>query len=213
MRRFLVVLVFLSGCTQEATTLPVETVTAPSVLEVREVTPQPSLAAATATLQPFTGAPSPTVRGSSGVWYPNDVKGRFDFRWVGAAYTAAGAIHLSVSFYDAFRLWLLPRISSDQESHVSVQLSGALNGYFARVSGGRIVFIWGDFGSSCCERDVASRPSSQVISVTFDPCDYGYGEEIDMARGESYWARHDVRARDSTGEVALHHPECGFATA
>ena len=42
------------------------------------------------------------MRGSSGTWDPNDVKGRFDFRWVGAAYTAAGAIHLTVSFYAGY---------------------------------------------------------------------------------------------------------------
>lgn len=155
----------------------------------------------------------PMMRVSSGVWDPNDVNGRFDFRWVGAAYTAAGDIHLSVSFYSDFRPRLLPRFPHYEESHASVQLSGALHGDFMRGSHGRILFIWGDHGSSCCEKDVASQPSSQVISVTFDPCDYGYGEEIDMAQGGSYWARHGVRARDSTGVVALEHPECGFAAA
>lgn len=223
MRRFVIALVFLSGCTQEGTTFPVETVTeieavartvtVSPVQGVRKVTPQPSLAATTATLQVFSGGPSPMMRGSSGVWDPNDVDGRFDFRWVGAAYTAAGDIHLSVSFYDDFRPRLLPRFPHYEESNAGVRLSGALSGYFMRGSGGRIVFIWGDFGSGCCERDVASQPSSQVISVTFDPCDYGYGEEIDLARGESYWARHGVRARDTTGEVALHHPECDFTAA
>jgi hypothetical protein len=145
--------------------------------------------------------------GTSGVWDPDDVTGRFDLRWIGAAYTSTGEIHLSVSFYDEFKRRFLPREISSLYSHVSVGLSGALDGWFLRQHG-RIVFIWGDFGSSCCERARVRRPSSNALSVVFDPCSYVYGNEIDQAQGESYWRPRETRATDRTGVVHLAHPDC-----
>jgi len=159
-------------------------------------------------VSPSLGEAGSTEFVSSGQWDPDDVEGPFDFRWVGAAYTSTGKIHLSVSFYDAFRLRQLPRPgeTSDLDSHVSVWLSGALNGYFMRQPGGRVIFEWGDFGSTCCKTADVTRPGARVFSVTFNPCSYVYGEEIDFALGESYWRTH--RIRDRTGEVELSHPNC-----
>jgi hypothetical protein len=69
-------------------------------------------------------------------------------------------------------------------------------------------FEWGDFGSTCCKTADVTRPGPRVFSVTFNPCSYVYGEEIDFAFGESYWRTHRIRARDRTGEVELSHPNC-----
>jgi hypothetical protein len=145
--------------------------------------------------------------GANGVWDPNDVTGRFDIKWIGAAYTSSGEIHLSVAFYDGFERRFLPRDINDSYSHVEVGLSGALNGWFHRRLG-RIVFTWGDFGSSCCERAPVRRPSSNVLSVVFDPCSYVYGNEIDQAQGVSYWRPRASRATDLTGVVDLASPNC-----
>lgn len=144
--------------------------------------------------------------GASGVWDPDDVTGRFDLRWVGAVYTSTGEIHLSVSFHDGFKPRFLPRQIDDRYSHVSVGL-GTVDGWFLRQHG-RIVFIWGDFGSSCCERAGVRRPASNVLSVVFDPCSYVYGNEIDQMLGQSYWRPRETRATDLTGVVDLARPNC-----
>jgi hypothetical protein len=170
----------------------------------------PPAASADVRTSPAFGKAGSAALASNGQWDPDDVEGLFDFRWVGAAYTSAGKIHLSFSFYDAFRLRRLPtaRENSDTDSHLSVWLSGALNGYFIR-HGGRVIFVWGDFGSSCCETAEVTRPGPKVFSVTFNPCGYVYGEEIELALGESYWRTQHIRARDRTGEVKLSHLNCG----
>ena len=144
--------------------------------------------------------------GASGVWDPDDVTGRFDLRWVGATYTSTGEIHLTVSFHDGFKRRFLPRGIDDRYSHVSVGL-GTVDGWFLRRPG-RIVFIWGDFGSSCCERAPVRQPTSNVLSVVFDPCSYVYGNEIDDTQAESYWRPRETRATDLTGVVHLAHPNC-----
>ena len=156
----------------------------------------------------------PPAHAVNGVWDANDVRGRFDLRWVGASYTSSGEIHLSVSFYDGFDWRLLPRkdgrFGKPEESHVGVDLSAALTGIFFRRLDGQLAFVWGDSASACCGHAIATRPSSNVISVTFDPCSYVYGEEIEMAQGYSLWRTRNVRAVDRTGQVGLAHPDCGF---
>ena len=150
--------------------------------------------------QTFDGSGAITA-GAGGVWDPDDVTGRFDLRWLGAAYTSTGEIHLSVAFHDEFKRRYLPRKIDDRYSHVSVGL-GTVDGWFLRQHG-RIVFIWGDFGSSCCERAGVRRPASNVLSVVFDPCSYVYGNEIDQMQGESYWRPRETRATGLTGVVHL----------
>lgn len=145
--------------------------------------------------------------GATGIWDPNDVTGRFDLRWIGATYTSSGEIHLSVSFYDGFERRFLPRAIDERYSHVSLALSGFLDGWFVRQHG-RIVFIWGDFGSTCCSRARVRQPSSNALSVVFDPCSYAYGNEIDQAQAVSYWRPRTSRATDSTGVVDLANPTC-----
>jgi hypothetical protein len=178
-----------------------------TAVQVFVLTPTP--ASADLRVSPSLGEAGSTAFVSSGLWDPDDVEGLFDFRWVGAAYTSTGKIHLSVSFYDAFRLRRLPApvLNTGTDSYVSVWLSGALNGYFLR-KGGRVIFEWGDFGSTCCKTADVTRPRPGVFSVIFNPCSYVYGEEIEMALGESYWRTQDIRARDRTGEVELSHPKC-----
>jgi hypothetical protein len=56
--------------------------------------------------QAFDGSGAITA-GAGGVWDPDDVTGRFDLRWVGAAYTSTGEIHLSVAFHDEFKTAVL----------------------------------------------------------------------------------------------------------
>ena len=145
--------------------------------------------------------------GANGVWDPNDVTGRFDLKWIGATYTSNGEIHLSVSFYDGFERRFLPRDINDSYSHVNIEIRGGLDGWFHRQDG-RIVFTWGDFGSSCCERARVRQPSSNVLSVVVDPCSYVYGNEIDQAQGVSYWRPRASRATDLTGIVGLANPNC-----
>ena len=37
-----------------------------------------------------------------GVWDPNDVRGPYDLRWVGATNTSSGRVKLTVTFYAGF---------------------------------------------------------------------------------------------------------------
>jgi hypothetical protein len=161
--------------------------------------------------------PDLSTRALSGVWDPDDVEGRFDIRWIGAAYTSTGEIHLSLSFYEAFRARALARYGhvtgrNDGYGYVNVTLSSSIDyGHFLRRPGGRIVFVWGDSASSCCAIDRVTRPSSKVLSVTFDPCSYVYGNEIEQVQGDSLWRTRHVRAHDSTELIHLSHPECDTA--
>jgi hypothetical protein len=66
----------------------------------------------------------------------------------------------------------------------------------------------GDFGSTCCARARVRQPSSNALSVVFDPCSYAYGNEIDQAQAVSYWRPRTSRATDSTGVVDLANPTC-----
>jgi hypothetical protein len=111
---------------------------------------------------------------------------------------------VSVSFYEGFDWHLLPRGVSERTSHVQIRLGGAMDGFFYR-SGEGLTFVWGDFGSGCCESAPVTRPSSNVLSVVIDPCSYVWGEGIDKAQAESAWHRRMV---DFSGEVALDHPDC-----
>jgi hypothetical protein len=68
--------------------------------------------------------------------------------------------------------------------------------------------MWGDFGSTCCARARVRQPSSNALSVVFDPCSYAYENEIDQAQGVTYWRPRTSRATDSTGVVDLANPTC-----
>jgi hypothetical protein len=177
-----------------------------TAVQVFVLTPMP--ASADVRVSRSVGEAGSTAFVSSGVWDPDDVEGLFDFRWVGAAYTSTGKIHLTVSFYDVFRLRRLPTTPGNQDFGVTVLLSSALRGEFLR-RGGRVIFEWADFASSPGETKEVTRPGPKVFSVTFNPCRYVYGGEIEMALGESTWRTQNIRARDRTGEVELSHPNCG----
>jgi len=167
----------------------------------------PTVASAEARVSPSIGEAGLTALASSGQWDPDDVEGRFDFRWVGAAYTSTGELHLSVSFYDKFRVRMLPRISEGPyPRHVSVRFSRSLFGTFWRQPGGHVVFEWGNLG--CCKTLDVTRPAPKVFSVIISPCGYVHGHEIEMMRGQSMWRTHNIRARDRTREVELSQPNC-----
>jgi hypothetical protein len=182
-----------------------------SVVVALIVAPSPPIASASSRLveplPPSLSAPDLTAGSASGVWDRNDATGPFDFRWLGAIYTDDGDIHLSVSLYEPFERKRLPRRAELSESRLGVTLSAALAGFFIRRNG-RIFFRWGDTASSCCARARARMRSPNVISVVFDPCSYAYGEEIDMAQGESLWRRSTIRERDRTRALDFASPEC-----
>jgi hypothetical protein len=92
-----------------------------------------------------------------------------------------------VSFYRGFDPWLIPRGFGEHTSFVRVRLTPALDGSFIRRSNGRIVFIWGDYASSCCEVARVTRPTPDVLSVVFDPLSYVYGDVEYEPRALSTW--------------------------
>lgn len=158
-------------------------------------------------VSPSIGETASIARGSDGVWDPDDAQGRFDIRWVGAAYTSAGHIHLTVSSYDALRLRRLPK---EVPTTATCRFIGAhWKAIFLRQPGGRVIFEWPDFGS-CCRPKIAdvTRPAPKVFSVTFNPCAHQYGEEIHEASADTYWRTHNIRARDRTGATKIGHPNC-----
>ena len=82
---------------------------------------------------------------------PDDVQGPLDLRWVGAWLTQDGEFRITIAFYDGFRVSALPTVRHSRlrgRGQVSVDLAGYITGLYVRRHG-RIVFLNGDFGSSC----------------------------------------------------------------
>jgi hypothetical protein len=112
-------------------------------------------------------------------WDPDDVTGPFDLRRVEAHFSSPTSLSITVSFHDGFRVGALPwRPLRNQDGVLQqgmfVDVTG-VDGYFLRRAGGRVAFIYGDFGSSCgasfpsgCERGVVTRPSPDVLQVSID---------------------------------------------
>jgi hypothetical protein len=91
-------------------------------------------------------------------------------------------------------------------SFVRGRLAPALDGSFIRRSSGRIVFIWGDYASSCCEVAQVTRPSPDALSVVFDPLDYVYGDVEYEPRALSTWYSGGRRHPDWTRALFLGPP-------
>ncbi len=98
--------------------------------------------------------------------------------FAGLALTSQSSTSLTfvVSFYDGFRVAALPW--RHRAGHGVAITMGIGEGYLERRTGGRIVFFWGDLGSSCgadyprsCNRGIVMRPSADVVRVTIDTRD------------------------------------------
>jgi hypothetical protein len=154
---------------------------------------------------------SPATAGSA--WDPDDVSGPLDVRWVGAGFASPHELNIIVSFYDDFRVGALTTIHSGQKG-VVVNLQEFATGFFVRRPGGRIIFVWGDLGSSCggwnfpwhCERGVVTRISANVLRVTivpeFDNSPWNIGVE-------TFWRLPNgagSEERDRTTRLALGFP-------
>ena len=165
-----------------------------------------------ATLVVLFGALSlaPTRAGASSVSDPNDVWGPFDVRRLQANYTPTAQLRIVITFYHGFRVRALPNhVATDQGIYVGLQKTAT--GYFVRRASGRIVLIWGDFGSSCgfdqrnCNRDLVTRRSLDVFSVTIDPSlsdPFPYNIHL-----ETFWHAASGRlVKDVTEHVSLGLP-------
>jgi hypothetical protein len=148
----------------------------------------------------LTGAPALAASD----WDPDDVNGPLDMRWVAARFVPHDRFKLTVSFYPSFRPSALPRQKSFSRG-VAVILTDYLNGLFRHRRDGRIVFVYGDFASSCCSVANVRRPFRDVLRVVFptvhDPADLTY-----RVRPTSTWYDHGERVRDRTSWLNLGRP-------
>lgn len=82
----------------------------------------------------------PTPAAAAGDWDPDDVRGPFDLRWVGAAYTSSGNIRLTYTFYDPVETWRFPRASNASDHGVKVVRANSeeYGASIARAMGGSI---------------------------------------------------------------------------
>ena len=87
-----------------------------------------------------------------------------------------------------------------------VKLTPALDGSFIRRSNGTIVFMWGDYGSSCCEIARVTWPTPDVLSVVFDPLSYVFGDVAYEPRALSTWYDGDGPHPDWTRALFLGRP-------
>jgi hypothetical protein len=151
-------------------------------------------------------------------WDPDDVAGPFDLRRVEAEFDSPMALTIVVSFHDGFRTGALHRTPFVPFEGVQVELqsfegSPVSTGFFLRRAGGKVVFIWGDYGSTCggvdyphyCNRGLVRRLSRNVLSVTIDPRRTDALEFTVYA--ETTWTTaDDVTVTDRTDELALGFP-------
>jgi hypothetical protein len=154
---------------------------------------------------------TPASAGSA--WDPNDTTGPLDIRWLGAKFTAAGnTSRLTISFYDSFRTSALPTMvrrgyypTFRGRGALSIILTDYYVGFVAHRHDGRLIFVYADWGSDCCDIARVRTPSAHVLRVTFptirDPADPTYG-----VRAESTWKLHGDVFRDRTRTIHLGLP-------
>ena len=143
----------------------------------------------------------PGRAGAAGDWDPDDVRGRYDFRWIGANYTPNGDIKLTVVFYGGFHAAALPLRTV--RPGVSFSIDKYFTGWFNRNRHGGVVFRYADLGSSCCHRYPVERLNAVTLRVQFEPVNEGNpGIRI---RGSSRW-RWARGPHDWTGQLALGRP-------
>jgi hypothetical protein len=129
----------------------------------------------------LTGAPAL----AESAWDPADVEGPLDMRWVGARFAPHDRFKLTISFYSDFRASALPRTRNFRRG-VTVILTDYLMGFFRHRRDGRIVFIYGDFASSCCSVARVRRPSRDVLKVVF-PTVHDAADLTYRVRATSTW--------------------------
>jgi hypothetical protein len=143
----------------------------------------------------------PTAAHAVGDWDPNDVRGRYDFRWIGASYTPTGDITLTVVFYRGFHSAALPLRTV--RPGVSFSIDKYFTGWFNRTRRGGVIFRYADLGSSCCLHYPVRRLNAFTLRVRFEPINEGNpGIRI---RGSSQW-RWVRGPHDWTGQLALGRP-------
>lgn len=153
---------------------------------------------------------APASAGS--VWDPDDADGPLDIRWLGATFLANDTTRLTVSFRDRFRTPALPTMERGRyypsfrgPGSLSVILTDFFEGYFAHRHDGRLVFVYADWGSSCCGIERVQTPSAHVLRVTLptihDPADPTY-----EVRAESEWEMGGDVFRDHTATIDLGAP-------
>jgi hypothetical protein len=144
-------------------------------------------------------------------WDPDDVRGLLDIRWVGAAFRADDTIRLTVSMYGDFRVSALPETSGKplswfgQRGLLRVRLTAHLSGFFVQRRSGRVVFLYGDTGSSCCSRARVRRPSATVLRVVF-PVIHDAADLTYEVQARSEWKKGGDLYRDRTGTIELGAP-------
>ena len=142
------------------------------------------------------------------VWDPEDVTGPLEIRWLGATFQADDTMRVTVSFYDDFQASALPTLrgNGDRErGEIRVRLTEFLEGYFAHRQDGQLVFVWGDFGSSCCNVTRARSSSADVLRVTFATL-HDDADPTFEVRAESHWKIRGNLVRDRTGTIDLGQP-------
>ena len=136
-------------------------------------------------------------------WDPNDVQGPLDLRWIGASFIPHDRFKLTLSFYN-LRLGALPHRRTFQRG-VVVTLTDFLLGLYRVRADRHVVFVYGDFASSCCARAHVQRTSRNVLRVVFptehDPADLTY-----RVHAVSKWQHHAERVRDRTRWLRLGRP-------
>ena len=73
---------------------------------------------------------------------PDDVEGPLDLRWVGAWFTQDGQFHVTISFYEGFRVSALPKVRNGRlrgRGHVFVDLTEFISGVYVRRHGKIVV--------------------------------------------------------------------------
>jgi hypothetical protein len=130
----------------------------------------------------------PYPASAAGPWDPDDVRGPFDLRWVGAGYMSSTSLAFFVSFYEGFEVSELPwrprgspgpgRLVAAVLVTVDVaapNMWASFQGYLLRRAGDRIAFAYGDLGSSCgadfphsCDRGTVKQLGPNLIRVTID---------------------------------------------
>jgi len=143
------------------------------------------------------------------VWDTDDATGRLDIRWLGVTFQADATTRLAVSFYDDFRASALPtlRNSADRDrGEIWVRLTEFESGRFVYRLDGRLMFQYGDFGSTCCETAPVRNPSPNVLRVIF-ATDFIYEPVRPYeVRAESEWRMHGDVFRDHTASIDLGPP-------
>lgn len=112
----------------------------------------------------------PTGAFAASDWDPDDVRGPFDLRWVGATYTASGDIRLTFSFYDPVPTWKFPRASNIGDHGVKVvRVHSEEYGRIYRTRDGWLHLIWDEISPTIPQHVPVARLSPTTFRTRFFP--------------------------------------------